>query len=528
MNYGTNNIVIVGGGSAGWMSAATLISQFPNKNITVIESPRVPTVGVGEATVQLFRAWMHLVGIDERNFMRGSDATYKMSIKFNDFYKKGDGGYHYPFGKVHYPPGSRELGLRSWWIKKSFYPETPVQDYCRTFFPQMPLIEKGKFSKNLKGEFGRFSSKNSTAFHMDAVKFANWLRDDFCLPKGVNHLIGLVEVVNVDDSGIVNLILENGDIVEGDLYIDCTGFKSLLLGNALQEPFISYEDKLPNNKAWAVRIEYKDREQQLKNYTNCTALGNGWVWETPTWSRIGTGYVYCDKYVTKEDALLEFKEHLSKSFGEDDIDDSRFREIDMKVGIHERIWVKNVVAIGLSAGFIEPLESNGLYTIHEFLIPLIRFLGKDYISRYDQDMYNRLTIQTFDNFAQFVSLHYALSSRRDTDYWKDISKKCFDEKVYKRLPNLETGGFSEFSDRHLHLKDHNPEHGIHCIAAGNNYFPIDTSSIKIQEFHDGIDYKKLIDECIPLWEEMKNYTSSEADKCSSVYNYLKEEIFNMS
>lgn len=120
MTYKTENIVIVGGGSAGWMSAATFVSQFPNKNITVIESPKVPTVGVGEATVQLIRAWMHMVGIEERDFMRGCDATYKMSIKFNNFYKKDDGGYHYPFGQVHYPPGTEELGLKAWYLKKDF------------------------------------------------------------------------------------------------------------------------------------------------------------------------------------------------------------------------------------------------------------------------------------------------------------------------------------------------------------------------------------------------------------------------
>ena len=524
MTYKTDNIVIVGGGSAGWMSAATLIATLPDKNITLIESPKVPTIGVGESTVQLIRPWMHLVGLDEKEFMRGSDATYKMSIKFNDFYKKGDDGFHYPFGEVHYPPGTEELGMKAWYLKKSFYPETSVLDYYRTFFPQMSLIEKGKFSENQNGEFGRFRPDRDVAFHLDAVKFANWLRDDFCLPKGVQHIRGLVEVVNVDDSGITNLVLENGEVIEGDLYIDCTGFKSLLLGNALQEPFVSYEDKLPNNKAWAVRLEYKDKKKQLKNYTNCTALDNGWVWETPTWSRIGTGYVYCDKYVTKEDALLEFKEHLSKSFGEDNIDDSRFREIDMKTGIHERIWVKNVVAIGLSAGFIEPLESNGLYTVHEFLLPLLRFLTKENVSRFDQDMYNRLSVQTFENFAQFVMLHYALSERRDTKYWQDISTKCFEEKIYKRVADLSSGGLAEFSDRHLLHKYHNPDHGTHCVATGCNYFAIDPAVIKYQEFFDKVDHKKMIDQYIPIWNQLKNQMMQLADRCPSHYEYLRKKI----
>lgn len=390
----------------------------------------------------------------------------------------------------------------------------------------MPLIDKGKFSKNENGEFGEFKAWKHTAFHFDAVKFANWLRDGFCVPRGVKHISGLVKTINTDENGISDLVLEDGSIVSGDLYVDCTGFKSLLLGDALKEPFTSYTEMLPNNRAWATRLKYTNKEKELKNYTNCTALGNGWVWEIPTWSRLGTGYVYSDKFVSKEEALDEYKNYLKKDRGVDNPDDLEFKDIEMRIGIYERTWVKNVLAIGLSAGFIEPLESSGLYTVHEFLLPALRFLRKDVISRYDQDMYNRYTVQTFDNFAQFVALHYALSSRRDTDYWKEISNKCFDERVYKRIVNLSSGGFSEFSDRNIIFKEHNPDHGIHCIATGSNYFTLDLSVIKYQQFYDEIDHKEMIDQYIPMWEQLKFNASMAADRCPSVYEYLKEEIYN--
>ena len=150
--------------------------------------------------------------------------------------------------------------------------------------------------------------------------------------------------------------------VKADLFIDCTGFSALLIDKALKEPFESFEDVLPNNSAWATKMPYKNKKKELVGYTNCTAIDNGWVWNIPLWSRIGSGYVYSDKYISDDDALLQFQKHIKKG------DELEYKHIKMRTGIHKRTWVKNVCAIGLSAGFIEPLESNGLYTVHEFLL----------------------------------------------------------------------------------------------------------------------------------------------------------------
>ena len=175
--------------------------------------------------------------------------------------------------------------------------------------------------------------------------------NDFYVKRedNMNNIKEHIQTIEQDKDGIASL---NGKH-KANLYIDCTGFKSLLLGQNLKEEFINYSDRLPNDSAWATKIEYKDKEKQLVPYTHCTAIDNGWVWTIPLWSRIGTGYVYSSQFVDDDTALKQFKKFLKT----DQLD---FKKIKMKVGIHKRLWVKNVCAIGLAAGFIEPLESNGL------------------------------------------------------------------------------------------------------------------------------------------------------------------------
>jgi tryptophan halogenase len=341
-----NNITIVGGGSAGYMTASTLLNQFPNKKITLIESPIVPILGVGESTIGGIKAWTKLLNIDDKQFLKETDGSYKLSIKFTDFYKKGE-SFHYPFGF----PYSKEnkASLNDWWFKKFIYPETNNSDYADSYYPQMALVNQNKCFYNENNEIP-FDFIRDTAYHFDAVKFAHWLKNKYCIPRGLKHIEDNIISIEQDENGIKSL----NNKYTADLFIDCTGFKSLLLGECLKEPFESYSDMLPNNSAWATRIHYKDKEKELVGYTNCTAINNGWVWNIPLWSRAGTGYVYSDKYISDDDALKEFKEYLGT-------DELEFKKVKMRVGIHKRLWVKNVVAIGLSAGFIEPLESNGLF-----------------------------------------------------------------------------------------------------------------------------------------------------------------------
>ena len=456
----TNKIFIVGGGSAGWMAAATLISQFPNKDITVIESPNIPTVGVGESTLGQINRWLDLLNIKDEDFMPYTDASYKLSIRFENFYKNGDGGFHYPFGEVI---ENNKIGLKQvWFLKKKENPDTPITNYADSLYPNMALVNHNVLFKNDDREIPEFDFKRHVAYHFDATKFGLWLKNNYCIPRGVKHILEDVNSIETNEDGITSLNNKH----KADMFIDCTGFKSLLLGKTLKEHFNDYSKLLVNNKAWATRVPYKDKQKELVPYTNCTAIENGWVWNIPSWERIGTGYVYSDRYVSDEDALKEFKKHLDSKGS--DYSNSEFKNIKMRVGIHDRLFVKNVCAIGLSAGFIEPLESNGLLSVHEFLINLVKVMMRgdaDTISQWDRDNFNVECKRFFDEFTEFVSMHYALSHRDDTKYWREVSNRSFND---NRL--VDNGMYATIlakMDDNEWLKSSS---GHHCISVGLRYF----------------------------------------------------------
>jgi hypothetical protein len=511
-----NKIIIVGGGSAGWMTAATLIHQFPEKEIILIESNNISTIGVGESTIGGINNWLSLLQIKDKDFMPHTDASYKLSIRFEDFYKKNSGAFHYPFGPAY--TEETQFGLNDWYLKKFADDKLDVNDYANFFYPQMSLVNENKLFKNENNELPNFNFNRDTAYHFDATKFGNWLKDFYCLPRGVKYIKDDILTVEKDEEGIQSLNKK----YKADLYIDCTGFKSLLLGETLKEPFESYADILPNNSAWATKIDYIDKEKELVSYTNCRAIENGWIWTIPLWSRKGTGYVYSDKYISDEDALKQFQTHLGR-------DDLEFKNIKMKIGIYNRLFVKNVCAIGLSAGFIEPLESNGLFTVHDFLLKLINVLKRGKISQWDRDTFNLSAKARFRTFAEFVSMHYAFSHRDDTQYWKDILNKSFE----KNINNIEhikfiTGFVHTITDKMIFNKFPIND-GIHCIATGMNYFPTSLSTVLSQEINPNYDLEKTKENFLKITkhlDERKFKWKQIIKNKKSLFNYLKDNIHN--
>ena len=524
MNNCIKKIVIVGGGSAGWMSASTLKSCFPEKEVVVIESPNVPTVGVGESTIGGINNWCNLVGIKDKDFMKFTDASYKLSIRFTNFYKKDSGSFHYPFGPTN---STGHISARNdWYFKKFLYPETPLSDYAECMYPQMALVNENKLdtSINLPG----FVFERDTAYHFDATKFGVWLRDNFCKPRGVIHKQTEVIDAVLNEDGIEKLILSNGEEITADLFIDCTGFKSLLLAGYMQEPFISYEDMLPNNSAWATRIAYTDKKEQLNSWTDCEAINNGWVWNIPLWSRIGTGYVYSDKYVTDEDALEEFKNHLrSKQLYRDDLE---YKNIKMRVGIHNRLWVKNVCAIGLSAGFIEPLESSGLFTVHEFLLKLVRTLYRGSVSQWDKEAYTSACVSQFREFSEFVALHYALSHRDDTPYWRAVGKRTYAPKnIDHTFTEQNIKGFNNAVNARFKLFNYGSDGdsgGINCIATGMNYFPIDPYTLVSYGYPSDRDWNQLFDATTKNIDNKKSQWKELVKNTPSMYDFLDKNVYS--
>ena len=284
-------ICIVGGGSAGWMSASTLSLKDIDSEITLISSKDISPVCVGESTLEKIHNWKVMLPFDEVDFIKETNGTLKHSIKFTNWLKPDSGSFHYPFGTVQHDPDL-------WW---SIH------------------LERGTLSHNTYGqdinatgalaENGKVDISYPYSYHFDATKFAQYLKEKFC--KNVNHIEATVIDGDVDENGIKSLRLDNGENIEADLFIDCTGFRSLLLGDYLKEPFKSSNDLIPNDTSWITTIPHANKKE-MAPFTECTAIENGWVWEIPLWDRVGSGYVYSSKYVSDEDAKQEFITCLTK------------------------------------------------------------------------------------------------------------------------------------------------------------------------------------------------------------------------
>ena len=522
-----NTIVIVGGGSSGWFTAAALNKHCPEKIVTLIESPNVPNIGVGESTVaggqRGFNGivdWLRLVDINDHDFMPHTDAVFKLSIAFENWYRKDSGTFHYPFG---YPRFLPETGLNHWHLKKIFYPETPVSDYAECFFPGMALVNQNKslFTDTPENEV-QLHSKYSYQF--DATKFGIWLRDNYCKAKYSNnftHILAEVKEIPLNDNGIEHLVLDNGQKLEADLFIDCTGFKSLLLTKTFGVPFISIDDYLPNNLAWATKIPYKDPETQIVNYTNCTAIENGWIWEIPLWSRMGSGYVFSDKFISTTAALREFKQGLIKK-GYENVEDLKYKLIPMRCGVQSKLWVKNTCAIGNAAGFIEPLQSNGLSSTHYFIFNLVRALSRGYVNEWDRQEFTAKCHEDFYAFAAVVTSSYAFSHRDDTEYWREIQNREWIPEFFSH----DSEGVSKHFYGAYHNKNWRGWHArndpMHCMTTGMNWNPIDIHSIKYNSSaRDNVNFH------IKQMEIRKTQWNKQVKDFPTPYQYLKSNIHNV-
>ena len=475
-------ICIVGGGSSGWMTASTLVKAFPHWDITLIESPKVPTVGVGESTTQYFRQWVHFLGLKDEDWMPHCDATYKISVRFHNFHKIGDDPWQYPFGPVR-----QDIPPDVWWYGQS------KRGWSNAQFAQDCYLAAYCAERNLLPvDHEHFQIPNHTGFHFDAVKFANWLRDEYAIPRGVKRIEKHVSR---------SIVLED----EYDLFFDCTGFKSLLNDSE----WVDYSDFLPNNRAWVTRLPYINKEQEMKPVTDCTALSSGWVWNVPTWNRIGTGYNFCDKYISVEDALHEFASHLKVDT------DEKFRLIEYKTGRKKEIWNGRVISIGLSAGFIEPLESNGLLSTHTFLTQFCRVMaGKDHVTQFMRDTFNHNCHYNFDGFASFVALHYALTQRNDSPYWKAVSNIKY---PYRDLFKSAQISYLEQSI-HFPTKMTWDTESIWCVMAGHGWNPFNDIIHDEMDFFGGVPEDAFANTFeIAPWNDL--------DRMTTPLNYYQRTLY---
>ncbi|WP_300443865.1 tryptophan 7-halogenase [uncultured Mameliella sp.] len=419
------SITIVGGGTAGWLAACFLRAKCAAKiKITLIESPNVPTVGVGEATVPHMPATLREMGIDDREFMRRCNASFKMGVMFNDWNVDRKGRFIRYMNPFASPP--RIEGVEAGHYFQAY--GAGNRDYIRSFSPLMDLFEtwKGPFSLNKQGEDPM--PRAGYAYHLDAVKFAGLLAERG-RAQGIAHILDDVDDVELDERGFVAALqLRETGRHPVQLVLDCTGFRGLVIQKALDEPFVSYADYLGNDRAMALQVPHPDPDR-IRAATQSTALGAGWSWAVPLFNRIGTGYVFSSAHRTDDQAAEEFLSHL----GDMAPPGAEPRVIPMRVGRSRRAWVKNCIALGLSGGFIEPLESTAIHMIDMGLRWLLQYFPSQDYEEATRDAYNKVSDGMFNEVRDFICLHYRLNNRTDDPYWMDSRTQL---KISDRLEHL--------------------------------------------------------------------------------------------
>ncbi|MEO6361253.1 MAG: tryptophan halogenase family protein [Sphingomicrobium sp.] len=402
------DIVIVGGGSAGWMTAAALSSLLDPKDVTItlVESDQIGTIGVGEATIPDIINFNRILGLDEVEFMKATNATFKLGIEFVDWGRKGD-RYIHPFGQ--HGVDMKGIDFHNFWLhSRTAGSGQPIENYSLCSV----LAKRNKFALPDPNPRSVLSHVRY-AYHFDATLYARFLRK-YAEARGVRRIEGKIEQVQqAGETGFIEaLILDTGMTVRGDFFFDCTGFRALLSENTLGVPFIDWSHWLPCNSALAVPCSHSG---PLTPYTRSTAKISGWQWRIPTQQRTGNGHIYCREFISDDEATSILMDGLDgEALGTP-------RQIRFTAGHRRDFWTGNCIAIGLSAGFLEPLESTSIYLIQEGIsrfISLFSTVGTPQIVR---DEYNRHMRTEFEQVRDFIILHFSATQRDDSPFWQYCS-----------------------------------------------------------------------------------------------------------
>lgn len=428
------SVVIVGGGTAGWMTASYLTATFEDRiSITLVESARVGIIGVGEATFSTIRHFFDYLRLPEREWMPHCSAGYKLAIRFQDWREPGHHFYH-PFERLRVVDG---FTMAEWWLagKRSaaFDRECFITPWLCENRKAPRYLDGSLFTSAVDGDLGRSTLAEQRAqfpyaYHFDAELVAKFLRG-YAVKRGVRHVVDDVVDVGQDERGWISHITtgEHGRI-DGDLFIDCTGFRGLLINKTLGEKFHSFLDVLPNNRAVALRVPKDGSRHGMAPYTTATAVDAGWIWTIPLYGRDGTGYVYSDQFCTPEEAERTLRKFAAP--GQDDLPANHVR---MRIGRNERSWVNNCVAVGLSSAFVEPLESTGIFFIQYAIEQLVKHWPDE---RWDPALagsYNFHVGHVVDGVKEFLVLHYRAARRSDTPYWKETKVRPVPDGLARKL-----------------------------------------------------------------------------------------------
>jgi tryptophan halogenase len=398
-------IVVAGGGTAGWMTAAAIARTFGHVvDLTLVESEQIGTIGVGEATIPPLVTFNQLLGIAEADFMRTTQATFKLGIEFVNWKVEGESYFHSfgATGRDHWSAGFQHFWLDS--LKRGH--SYSYDDFCL----ELKAAYADKFA-HLP------DNRLNYAYHLDSSLYAAFLRK-FAEEHGATRKEGKIASVelNRENGHIAALTLDSGQRIEGDLFIDCTGFRALLMEGALHVGFDDWTHYLPCDRAIAVQT---DSVRPAIPYTRAIAHDAGWQWRIPLQHRQGNGIVYCSRYLEQEDAL----ERLLSSVEGERLSEPNF--IRFTTGARRKQWYRNCVAVGLSGGFMEPLESTSIHLIQRAILRIIRMLPMDEVCQHDVDEFNDQQLTDMIQIRDFLVLHYKATERRDSPFWR----QCADMEV---------------------------------------------------------------------------------------------------
>ncbi len=419
-------IVIVGGGTAGWLTAGVIAARHRARmgtgfSVTLVESPNTPIIGVGEGTWPTLRSTLARIGVSETELFRQCDAAFKQGARFARWTTgAADDSYYHP---LMLPQSFGQLNLAPHWLASD-----GARSFCDAVTPQGRLCDDGLAPKTIAT--AEFEAVANYAYHLDAGKFAPFLQRHCCEKLGVRHVLADVRQVNLADNGdIRSLGTEQAGEIEGDLFIDCTGFKALLIGETLGVPFRECGDVLFCDRALAMQVPYEQDNAPIPSQTLSTAQSAGWIWDIGLPARRGIGHVYSSRHISDEDAERELRAYVGAA-----ATGLTARKITIRSGHRETFWKRNCVAVGLAAGFLEPLEASAIVLVELSAkiiaeqMPACREVMDLVAARF-----NATTHYRWGRIIDFLKLHYVLTRREDTAFWRD---NLLPETIPERLKEL--------------------------------------------------------------------------------------------
>ena len=473
------NIVILGGGTAGWMTANLLQKKWRQRGIqiSVVESPDIGIIGVGEGSTPLLKEFFDSLEISESEWMPQCNATYKNGITFNDWSTvPGYESYFHPF------PCSLDFATFGFLYK---YTELRRKGADVLAHPNRFSLMAGLTERKLAPlPAENFPFHFQYGYHFDSVLIGKFLREK-ARESGVSHIEATVEKVEQESDGsIKSLLLNTGQILSGDFFVDCSGFASILLQKTLKVPFVSFAENLFNDSAVAIPT---DIETEIPAETLSTALSNGWAWKIPLTNRFGNGYVFSSKYCSPDEAETELRSYLN--ILESDVE---ARHLKMKVGRVQETWAKNCVAVGLSQGFIEPLEATALQFVYSTIEQFSQALEEGNFSGKNRDEFNARMNANFEGVRDYIVLHYKTNSRSDSQFWIDNREN---QKISHNLRSMIECWYAiedtQEALTRLNIGSYYSQRSWTCLLAGVGVFPKQENLVTPDEGKVGMAMKDL-------------------------------------